>query len=125
MAMLVPPAEAGKHARAMEGKSSDDRLVPARAGVVVGRNVGGAVVRSRVKRRLREVLRARLEELPDGSLTVIRALPGADVPYTQIETWVGSALRALDPGTGCSGHTRAAAALVSPRVSRRSKATAR
>lgn len=99
----------------MEGKSPDDRSVPARAGVVVGRNVGGAVVRSRVKRRLREVLRARLDALPDGSLTVIRALPGADVPYAQIETWVGSALRALDPGTGRSGHTRAAGTPFRPR----------
>lgn len=67
----------------------------ARAGVVVGRPVGGAVVRSRVKRRLREVLRARLASVPAGSLVVVRALAGADAPYAQLDAWVGSGLTAL------------------------------
>lgn len=66
-----------------------------RAGVVVGRTVGGAVVRSRVKRRLREVLRSRLPLMPAGSLVVVRGLPGADVPYGQLDAWVGAALQAL------------------------------
>jgi len=47
---------------------------PARIGFVVGRGVGGSVVRSQVSRRLRHVLRDRLELVPDGSLVVIRAL---------------------------------------------------
>ena len=47
------------------------------AGFVVSRAVGGAVVRHRVQRRLRHLLRARLDRLPAGALVVIRALPRA------------------------------------------------
>lgn len=56
----------------------DDHTDPhARAGVVVGRPVGNAVVRHRVARRLRHLLRARLGDLPVGALVVVRARPGA------------------------------------------------
>ena len=48
-----------------------------RAGLVVGRTVGGSVVRHRVSRQLRAQLRLRLDRLPLGSATVVRALPGA------------------------------------------------
>ena len=48
-----------------------------RVGLVVGRAVGGSVVRHRVSRRLRALMAARLATLPAGSATVIRALPGA------------------------------------------------
>jgi ribonuclease P protein component len=50
---------------------------PARAGFVVPKTVGGAVVRNRVKRRLRHLIRDRLELLPPGTDLVVRALPGA------------------------------------------------
>ena len=54
---------------------------PARVGFVVGRSVGGAVVRNAVRRRLRHLLRDRLERLPAGSQVVIRAQPeAASVP---------------------------------------------
>jgi ribonuclease P protein component len=52
---------------------------PTRVGLVVGKSVGPAVTRNRVKRRLREVLRPRLAGLPDGSVLVVRALPTAAV----------------------------------------------
>ncbi|MGW7100160.1 ribonuclease P protein component [Streptomyces sp. NPDC054838] len=48
-----------------------------RAGFVVSKAVGNAVVRNRVKRRLRHLVRDRLSLLPAGSLVVVRALPGA------------------------------------------------
>jgi len=51
--------------------------VVARVGFVVSKAVGGAVVRTRVKRRLRAVLAQRLERLPAGSLLVVRANPAA------------------------------------------------
>ena len=51
--------------------------IPPRAGFVVGRAVGTAVVRNRVKRRLRHLLRQHLHRLPAGSLIVVRALPPA------------------------------------------------
>ncbi|WP_078909865.1 ribonuclease P protein component [Streptomyces sp. NRRL S-87] len=50
---------------------------PTRAGFVVSKAVGGAVVRNQVKRRLRHLVRDRLAGLPAGSLVVVRALPGA------------------------------------------------
>ncbi len=46
-------------------------------GFVVSRAVGGSVVRNRVKRRLRHLARARLADLPRGSVLVVRALPPA------------------------------------------------
>ena len=46
-------------------------------GFVVNRAVGSSVDRNRVKRRLRHVMRTRLEDLPVGSRIVIRALPAA------------------------------------------------
>jgi len=48
-----------------------------RVGFIVNRAVGGAVVRNRVRRRLREAARARTGRLPAGSLLVIRANPRA------------------------------------------------
>lgn len=50
---------------------------PARVGFVVSRAVGPAVVRNRVKRRLRHLTRERLGVLPVGSLAVVRANPAA------------------------------------------------
>jgi ribonuclease P protein component len=50
---------------------------PARAGFIVSRAVGGAVVRNKVRRRLRELVRGRMESLPAGSLLVVRANPRA------------------------------------------------
>ena len=50
---------------------------PPRVGLVVGRQIGSSVVRHRVTRRLRAQLVARLERLPSGSATVVRALPAA------------------------------------------------
>lgn len=53
------------------------RPVPTSAGFVVSRAVGGAVVRNRVKRRLRFLVARRLDRLPDGARLVVRALPPA------------------------------------------------
>jgi ribonuclease P protein component len=50
---------------------------PAIVGLVVGRSVGGSVARHRVSRRLRAQLAGRLDLLPAGSGTVVRALPPA------------------------------------------------
>jgi ribonuclease P protein component len=46
-------------------------------GLVVGRSVGGSVVRHRVSRRLRAVVASRLDRLPPGGRVVLRALPAA------------------------------------------------
>lgn len=57
---------------------------PPRAGLVVSRAVGGAVVRHRVARRLRHQLASRLDALESGSRVVVRALPAA-APATSAE----------------------------------------
>jgi ribonuclease P protein component len=51
--------------------------VPARVGFVVGGNLGGAVVRNRVRRRLRHLTRDLVGRLPESSELVVRALPPA------------------------------------------------
>jgi ribonuclease P protein component len=48
-----------------------------KVGLVVSRAVGSAVVRNRVKRRLRELMRGRLPSLPEGCLLVLRTHPAA------------------------------------------------
>src|SRR6266852_6362202 len=56
---------------------TDGPPAPPRAGFVVGRNVGNAVTRNRVRRRLREQVRGRLDTVPSGGLVVVRARPSA------------------------------------------------
>jgi ribonuclease P protein component len=55
----------------------DGEPAPTRAGFVVSRAVGNAVVRNRVRRRLRHLVRGRLATLPAGADLVVRAQPGA------------------------------------------------
>ena len=75
---------------------ADPVTAPARAGLVVGRGVGVAVVRHRVSRRLRHVLRDRLDALPGGTAVVVRALPPAGVASSaQLAQDLDTALRRL------------------------------
>jgi ribonuclease P protein component len=69
---------------------------PTRAGFVVSKAVGGAVIRTQVKRRLRHLIRDRLLELPPGSLVVVRALPGAGgAEHAQLARDLDAALQRL------------------------------
>ncbi|PRH81179.1 ribonuclease P protein component [Streptomyces solincola] len=69
---------------------------PTRAGFVVSKAVGGAVVRNHVKRRLRHLIRDRLASLPPGSLVVVRALPGAgDADHAELARDLDAALQRL------------------------------
>jgi ribonuclease P protein component len=56
---------------------ADESAQPPRVGFVVSKAVGNAVVRNKVRRRLRSVLRGYLPTLPGGSLLVVRAHPQA------------------------------------------------
>ncbi|MFC0864452.1 ribonuclease P protein component [Sphaerimonospora cavernae] len=56
---------------------TDEADVPPLVGFVVSKAVGGAVVRNRVRRRLRHLMRTRLTAIPRGSLLVVRANPPA------------------------------------------------
>jgi ribonuclease P protein component len=67
-----------------------------RAGFVVSKAVGGSVVRNLVKRRLRHLVRDRLDLFPPGSLVVIRALPGAgEAGYDQLARDLDAAVQRL------------------------------
>ncbi|BDH52078.1 hypothetical protein MTP02_30890 [Streptomyces albus] len=58
--------------------------------------VGGAVVRTAVKRKLRHLMRERLSRLPEGSLVVVRALPPAgDADHAQLARDLDAALERL------------------------------
>ena len=66
---------------------------PTKAGFVVPRTVGSAVIRNTVKRRLRHLVAERLSDLPAGSAIVVRALPGAaQLPYTQLRADLAAAI---------------------------------
>ncbi|MCQ4081812.1 ribonuclease P protein component [Streptomyces sp. RB6PN25] len=84
-----------------EGHTTDPHATrgsapPPRAGFVVSKAVGGAVQRNLVKRRLRHLVRDRLSLLPEGSLVVVRALPGAaDADHTQLARDLDAALKRL------------------------------
>lgn len=72
----------------------DDAEHRSLAGFVVSRAVGGAVVRNRVKRRMRAVLAQHWDLMPPGGCVVVRALPAAAAaPYAQIEAELTSVLR--------------------------------
>jgi ribonuclease P protein component len=82
--------------------SRTDDDAPPRVGFVVSRAVGSAVVRNRVKRRLRHLTRERLDQLPVGSLTVVRANPAAagasiDDLGRDLDRALSSALRRVEP----------------------------
>ena len=62
---------------AVRSSVEEARTGPPRAGFVVSKAVGPAVVRNRVKRRLRHLVAERLDRLPRGAVLVVRALPPA------------------------------------------------
>ena len=92
------PADAGK-------------TLPPRAGFVVSRAVGGAVVRNRVRRRLRHLVAARLGSFPAGTRLVVRALPAAATASgaqlrSALESAVDSALKSASPARGSAREPR-------------------
>ncbi|WP_259888469.1 ribonuclease P protein component [Dermabacter sp. p3-SID358] len=75
-----------------------------RVGFVVSKKVGNSVVRSRTKRRLREIMRARLDSLPEYASVVVRTRAGIneidhDTLCGEVDSALTSALRKLDKST--------------------------
>jgi ribonuclease P protein component len=67
-----------------------------RVGFVVSKAVGNSVVRHRVARKLRHVLRERLDQVPPGSRLVVRALPkSATANSARLAADIDRALRTL------------------------------
>jgi ribonuclease P protein component len=88
---------------------------PSRSGFVVGRRIGNAVARNRVKRRLREAVRARYAGLASGfDLVWIARPPIATAEFAAIGAGVDEVLRrarlfrAVSPGQGEPGARRSA-----------------
>jgi len=67
-----------KHFVLYAGRLGDEAERP--LGITVSRRIGNAIVRNRLKRRIRECFRTQLREaIPEGIATVIVALSGAGV----------------------------------------------
>ncbi|MFG2165345.1 ribonuclease P protein component [Micromonospora chersina] len=76
-------------------RSGAETSAPRRAGFVVSKAVGNAVVRNKVRRRLRHLVRERLGDLPAGSTLVVRALPpAAEASYARLGADLDAALAA-------------------------------
>jgi ribonuclease P protein component len=86
---------AGRGSLVVHLRLDDSEPAPARAGFVVPKAVGGAVVRNLVRRRLRHLVRERLIDLPAGAVLVVRALPDAGgASYPQLAKDLDEALAA-------------------------------
>jgi len=109
---LTRPAEfehVKKNGRVHRGRLLVISVVPAndadpfRAGFVTSRALGSAVVRNRVRRRLREIVRKHQREIADGVwiVTIARASAGR-ASYEQLEAeWLRLAERASILATPC------------------------
>lgn len=63
-------------------------------GFVVSKAVGNAVVRNRVKRRMRAIVANHMRDLPPGVLIVVRALPeSATADFARLDADLSSCLR--------------------------------
>ena len=72
---------------------------PTRVAYTVGRKVGGAVVRNRVRRRLRAVVREARELLRPGAYLIGAAPEAAPMPYGELRAAACEALNALVAGS--------------------------
>lgn len=76
-------------------------------GFVVSRAVGGSVVRHTVARRLRHLVRDRLDTLPTGCRLVVRALPGSATASSEqlgadLDAALERAVRRAQPAAGAA-----------------------
>jgi len=72
------------------------RSEPPRVAYAIGRGVGGAVVRNRVRRRLRAATRAHADSLVTGHAYLVSARPAARASsYQELSSSLHDALRAL------------------------------
>jgi ribonuclease P protein component len=72
---------------------------PPRVAFSVGRSVGNAVVRNRVRRQLRTAVREHRPNLAAGTAYLVRAAPGAaDLSYTELSNTLREILTAFPDG---------------------------
>ena len=99
----MAPGEPTESAIASRARDAIDQPLP-RLGVSVGRKVGGAVERNRVKRVLREAFWALAPELPEDHDFVLVARPdAAELARREGKRGIGRALRDLVVEAGLVG----------------------
>ncbi len=81
------------------------RVGPVKVGFVVGKQVGGAVVRNRTKRRLRALVRPLVPRLLPGTHVVVRANPAAAAAGTpaMAQDLLSALKRAASPAGAWAG----------------------
>ena len=95
-----PSREAGSRAEAL--------AQAARFGISVKKALGGAVVRNRIRRRIREILRRNQSEIPAGWDIVIHPRSSvAGAPFAPLQAELVRLLQSL-PSTGGAGPARPA-----------------
>lgn len=93
-------ARSGRRRLVVHVLTDDPAGTSARAGFVVSKSVGNAVIRHRVTRRLRHLVAARLGTLPRGTTLVVRALPpAASASSAELGKDLDRALRKLGLGS--------------------------
>jgi ribonuclease P protein component len=85
-------------ARVITSMMTTDESRAARFGFIISKQVGGAVVRNTVRRRLKAVCAEALSRVPQGTDVVIRALPSsATATYAELQADVERCFSRLAP----------------------------
>ncbi|SCG47814.1 ribonuclease P protein component [Micromonospora halophytica] len=95
--LSLPTTETAATTSPEPARDADTEIssVSTRAGFVVSKAVGPAVVRNKVRRRLRHLVRERLAALPGGTTLVVRALPAAaEASYQRLGVDLDAAIAA-------------------------------
>lgn len=103
-ARVKTEGKAARGALLVLGVLAVESTEPFRAGIVTSRRVGGAVVRNRVRRRLREIVRRHQARVRPGFwLVTIARPPAARASYRALEDeWLRLAERAFILAPSCS-----------------------
>ncbi|WDZ86029.1 ribonuclease P protein component [Micromonospora cathayae] len=95
LTLPTPDATAPPSPKPARDAGVEETSMPTRAGFVVSKAVGPAVVRNKVRRRLRHLVRDRIDTLPPGSTMVVRALPAAaEAAYVRLGADLDAAIAA-------------------------------
>lgn len=87
--LIICPNPAVVPAGVEKTDDQSNKAIASRFGFVAGRQVGSAVRRNRVKRRLREIIRHRLDQIAGGlDFLVIARQPAAEATYAELENAV-------------------------------------